>query len=161
MSIGILIPADERRPLELQDFRSLDDYQLAVGGWIEGVPVGEDGTSLFANTEGKHVGLPVNRRASIHWLLQFHGRATHDRLFGDVVLVGPADAEDETQGVPESLLLLLFETLAFAVEVEQLGATRWRLVPEVFDDYFVAGAWGLVLSYQRLDVMRVRVIARS
>lgn len=111
MSIGILIPADERRPLELQDFRSLDDYQFAVGGWIEGVPVGDDGTSFFANTEGKHVGLPVNRRASIHWLLQFHGRATHDRLFGDVVLVGPADGEGETQGVPEPLLLLLFETL--------------------------------------------------
>lgn len=161
MSIGILIPADERRPLELQDFRSLDGYQLAVGGWIEGVPAGEDGTSFFANTEGEHVGLPVNRRASIHWLLQFRGRATHDRLFGDVVLVGPADEEGETQGVPEALLLLLFETLAFAVEVEQLGATRWRLVPEVFDDYFVAGAWGLVLSHQRLDVMRVRVIAHS
>lgn len=115
MSIGILIPADERRPLALQDFPSLEDYQLAVGGWIEGVPAGDDGTSIFANTEGKHVGLPINRRASIHWLLQFHGRATNDRLFGDVVLVGPADEEGETLGVPESLLLLLFESLTFSV----------------------------------------------
>lgn len=159
--MGILIPADNSRPLVLQGFTSLEDYQQAVGGWIEGIPADEDDTSFFINTVAKLISLEVNRHATIHWLLQLHPTVTNGVLCGDVILVGPADERGDTLDVPESLQHLLFVATAFTVAVELQGATPGQFEPQVFGDYFDAGAWGLVLSQRRADVKRIRVIAHS
>lgn len=36
---GIYVPIDESEPLEQREFATLDDYQVAVDGWIEAVDV--------------------------------------------------------------------------------------------------------------------------
>lgn len=161
MSLGILIPAGEDRPLVLQDFTSLDDYQRAVGGWIEGIPTGQDRSCFFGNSEAKLLGLEYNRRATIHWSLQLYPLPIIDVICGDVVLVGPADDYGETLNVTESLRLLLFETSTYAVEMKPRGATRWLRVPQVFDDYFDAADWGLILAKQRPTIEHIRVIAHQ
>lgn len=71
---GILIPASDARPLELQSFDRLEDYQFAVNGWIEVVDIPDVGATLFVNEEGLLRQLPYNRRATFLWW--FHSTAS-------------------------------------------------------------------------------------
>lgn len=161
MSLGILIPASENRPLVLQDFTSLDDYQRAVGGWIEGIPAGPDGSYFFANSEAKLLGLEYNRRATIHWSLELYPLPIVDVICGDVVLVGPTDDYGDTLNVTESLRHLLFATSTYAVEMKLHGTTRWRTDSQLFGDYFAAADWGLILARQRPTIEHIRVVAHQ
>jgi len=36
---GLFIPAAAAAPVELREYRSLEDYQAAVAGWIEAVDI--------------------------------------------------------------------------------------------------------------------------
>lgn len=42
---GIIIPADNTAPLRTATLDSLDDYQRAVGGWIEAVDIPDLGVT--------------------------------------------------------------------------------------------------------------------
>ncbi|WP_153001288.1 DUF3846 domain-containing protein [Microbacterium testaceum] len=49
---GIIIPADNTAALRTAMLDSLEDYQRAVGGWIEAVDLPTFGSTLFVNEEG-------------------------------------------------------------------------------------------------------------
>jgi len=89
---ALVIPTEgEPREVEIPEGYPghLDGLQAAVGGWIEYVPTQLDVT-LYCNEEGKIEGLPPNRTATALFgtmLMQ------HDYLAGDVVIIGPPDAE--------------------------------------------------------------------
>jgi hypothetical protein len=46
---GLVIPADPELPIEVREFNKLEDYQAAVGGWIEAVDVPPLGISTYVN----------------------------------------------------------------------------------------------------------------
>lgn len=59
---ALIINSDDSWKLN-EDEYSLDDYQKIVGGYIEGVTIGED-IIMYCNEEGKILGLPVNNIAT-------------------------------------------------------------------------------------------------
>lgn len=125
MSVGIIIPSDNKELLTVKDFHSLGDYQRAAGGYIEVIGLGHSELAFFANEEAKLIGLQFNWRATmLWWLHQFPDRA-NDVICGDVVLVGPADEYGATQSVPEHLQTLLLTSSTFVVEVRDSGSTAW------------------------------------
>lgn len=62
MAEAVFIPADVTEPLSRLEIENLDDYQKAVGGYIQ--VVYRDNLAVYLNEEGKLQGLPVNARAT-------------------------------------------------------------------------------------------------
>lgn len=67
MVSGIVIPAAAESSLEEREFANLEDYQAAVGGWIEAVDLPSFGVTICVNEEGLLRHLPFNSRASFPW----------------------------------------------------------------------------------------------
>lgn len=78
---------------------SLATLQGKVGGWVQAVDLTSTMT-LWANEEGKLVGLPVNGFATELWESRF-GVGT-DIIVGDVVITGGVDADGETLGLSDT-----------------------------------------------------------
>ena len=76
--------------------RSLEQMQVAVGGYVQAVDIADDVT-LWCNEEGKMMGLEHNPLAQHLWDRAF-GAGT-DYIVGTVVLTGGADDEGETVGL--------------------------------------------------------------
>lgn len=77
-------------------YDDLDAYQRAVGGWIEALDLTLDSgrqVSIYFNEDGIAEDLPAN--AKITALVQ---SVLHTSIFilGDVVIIGPPDAEGDT-----------------------------------------------------------------
>jgi hypothetical protein len=157
MAIGILFPQDDEQPLAPRDLNSLGDYQAAVGGTIESIDAGVEGTAFFANDEAKLIGLPINRRATLFWWLHMPSARHQDVLAGDVVLVGPSDRKGATLDVPTSLQQLLFASSSFHVELAVAGVDGWHIVAPSLLDYFDGAALALDLANQWPHVEGVRV----
>lgn len=99
---GIIVPADNTAPLRTAMLESLEDYQRAVGGWIEAVDIPDLGVTMYVNEEGLVRDLPFNRRATFLW--RFHVPQARDaRLVGDVSVVGLTDSEGENTKLPSEL----------------------------------------------------------
>jgi hypothetical protein len=158
MSLGIAFPLDERQQLSLGDYSTLEDYQAAVGGYVEAIScIGQEGLSFFANDEAKLIGLGINRRATLFWWLTLPPGLRCDFISGDAVLVGPTDGEGQTLNVPESIQHALFTATSYRLEVKVQGSARWHHAQEIFEDYFEALSWALDLANRRKEVERVRV----
>ena len=75
----------------------------AVGGWLEAVQValpplcGTPYGYMWVNDEGKLQGLPHNEGATFMSSL---GRASLDRIVGNVIITGPCDDEGYCTGLP-------------------------------------------------------------
>lgn len=123
MPWGIYIPADESKVLEFRLFGQLNEYQEAVGGWVECIDLETPPATFFVNEEGKIQNLPQNRRATL--ALWLHNRGMHGRdvLCGNAVLIGqPDDEEGETQDIPDELVAILMRTDSYKLEVETMDA---------------------------------------
>ena len=110
----IVIRADNK--LELHDIARVDggyleDLHRLVGGYIEIVhPVGlEDPFVLVCNEEGKLIGLPVNRAASLMYGVRDHGIPMN----GDIVLMkeGYYEGEPDLLALTEAEASAMFENL--------------------------------------------------
>lgn len=160
MVIGIVIPADEDEPIYKQEFKSLSDYQQAVGGLIEAIDLDSPPATIYVNEEGKLQGLPLNRRATmISWMhnSSFRGK---DVIKGDAVLVGPPDDEGKTLAVPQAYVFLLFETATYRIEVQTADdPAAWNGNQARYDNWVEAYNAGLGLWERWLAVENVRVIA--
>jgi hypothetical protein len=94
MAKGAIIYTDGT--YELKEFKQLDDYKSAVGGWIEHLGMystksGLNG-SAYVNEEGLLLNLKPNRYASIvAWLAS--AIYNDDCIFGNMVVLGRADDE--------------------------------------------------------------------
>lgn len=157
MSEGILIPRDEGQPLTSRDYGTLEDYQHAVGGYVEVVRTDWLGMAFFVHDEAKLIGLGLNRRATLLWWLTTPSARRRDLLAGDVVLVGRPTLSGATRDVPTAAHHLLFAP-TLAVEVAVKGTTRWHREDEGFGDYFEAAHWALDLLSRRREVVDIRVV---
>ena len=92
MTKALFIPADDNLPEEIRNLDGLDDYQAAVGGMIETVPVWGRKVVYF-NEEGKILGLPKNNRAT-ELVFGLGGRLYDgDFIAGDMIVL---DFDEET-----------------------------------------------------------------
>lgn len=131
---GIIIPADNTAPLRATALDSLEDYQRAVGGWIEAVDIPELGVTMYVNEEGLIRDLLFNRRATFLW--RFHVPEARDaRLLGDIAVVGLTDDEGENKELPIELGRRLLEPGIYRVRTRELGRNRWHEEPVDRDDY--------------------------
>ncbi|SIS10855.1 DUF3846 domain-containing protein [Microbacterium sp. RURRCA19A] len=152
---GIIIPADNTAPLRIATLDSLEDFQRAVGGWIEAVDIPNLGVTMYVNEEGLIRDLPFNRRATFLW--RFHVPQAHDaRLVGDVTLVGLTDEEGENTEPPSELGRRLLEPGVYRVRTREHGGSRWHEEPIDRDDYLETVIWAALLQ-EMSPALEVRI----
>ncbi|MBD8478954.1 DUF3846 domain-containing protein [Microbacterium sp. CFBP 8794] len=152
---GIIIPADNTAPLRTTTLDFLEDYQRAVGGWIEAVDIPELGVTMYVNEEGLIRDLPFNRRATFLW--RFHVPQARDaRLVGDIAVVGLTDEEGENTDMPSELWRRLLEPGMYRVRTRESGATRWHEEPIDRDDYVETMVWAVLLQ-EMSPALEVRI----
>lgn len=160
MPWGIVIPADEAAPLEFRLFGQYTEYQEVVGGYFQTVDLEAQEASFFVNEDGKNIGLPLNRRATLMLWVLYPAFRQADVLSGDVVLLGAPDAEGDTQDVPGDLVTLLMKTELYKYEVMTVEREdKWYGNNTRFDNYFNACNDALALLDRWLVAIDVRVLA--
>ncbi len=112
-----IIPVSGAVRIESVPTDRLPWLQAAVGGWIEAVSVTriltDEGArrapcTVWVNEEGKLYGLPTNPRATDQCAQTIGGRL-HDVISGDVLDMGPPDAEGNETTVPAVVLDIMRE----------------------------------------------------
>lgn len=158
MAKGIVIPHDAGALLHTAQFSALNDYQDAVGGWIEPIQIQSPHICIIANEEGKVHGLQLNQRATIMlWLLAQELQGL-DALVGDVVLIGTRGPEQVE--IPEPFRKLLLETDRYKCEVQtDKRPDHWYGSGMRFSSYFRAAADVLNFKSRSSDIEKVRVVA--
>lgn len=160
---SIVIPADDEQPLRQAELSvgGLADRQELVGGFIQAVDLADPPARLYFNEEGKLMGLPPNKRATL--LLWTHNPAFRyqDFIVGDAFIVGPGRRSKDTSA-PDAYVRTLFEATRFRVEVRPRGQAEWQEHPERFDDWMTAYehavGWGEGLPRHMLSI---RVVAEA
>lgn len=160
MVTGIVIPHETRIRVFKHQLSALEDYQAAVGGYIEPIYVAAAHLTIFANEEGKVRQLPVNRRATCMWWMlnpDMHGA---DVLVGDVVLCGSKRGHGSSTELPADLAKLILDTDRFRVEVRTVGdPEHWYEDGSYFEDYFEAAIVAINLQERWTQICEVRVSA--
>lgn len=152
---GIIIPADNTAPLRASALDSLEDYQRAVGGWIEAVDIPDLGVTMYVNEEGLIHDLPFSRRATFLW--RFHVPQARDaRLVGDVAVVGLTDDEGESAELPSELRRRLLEPGIYRVRTRELGRNQWHEEPIDREDYLETVVWATLLR-EMSPTLEVRI----
>lgn len=160
MSKGIVFPLDERQPLALKEFGSFEEYQSAVGGYVEAISVGSR-MAFYVHDEAKLVGLGINRRATLLWWLHTPSARDRDFIAGDAVLIGSDRRQGDGTDVPGHIAELLLDSTDFALDVRVVGERKWFRNPTDFNDYFEAVTWTLDLATHRREVEGVRIVRLS
>lgn len=155
---GLLIPADPELPIEIREFNKLEDYQAAVGGWIEAVDVLPLGITTYVNEEGLLINLPFNSRATFLWWYELPHIRHQVRLVGDAVIVGLPDGDGEMTDIPGTTFALLTKKEPYAVMTLVGDSPRWVSHPFPYDDFFEAVVWAMILSDRVTDTREVRVM---
>lgn len=155
---GLVIPADPELPIEVREFNKLEDYQAAVGGWIEAVDVLPLGITTYVNEEGLLRQLPFNSRATFLWWYELPHVRHQAKLVGDAVVVGLPDGDGESTSIPESTLALLTGKVQYAVMTLVGDSPLWVSHPFAYDDFFEAVVWAMILSDRVTDTREVRVV---
>lgn len=160
MPRGIVIPVDESESPFWLTFTDYTDYQKVVGGTFEVIDLTTPPASLYVNDEGKLIGLPVNRRATLLLWLNNPAFFMKDVVCGPAVLIGPADAEGATMDLPAELSVLILGTDLLKVEVQTINEPgKWYGNQARYSEYFEAANAALSL-YQRWTLAEaVRVVA--
>ena len=155
MSKGILIPADNSKPLEVQDFTDLDK---ALGGTVERFAINRPDASLIQLEGAPYLELDTNRRGTLlRWAHATSTRGKHVTQ-GDVILLGSLSDQGEFLDVPQWYVRLFLETERFKVHAQFLEDMRWREHDRVFDDWEQAYTAVLLHAERNAMVANVRVI---
>jgi hypothetical protein len=158
MPRGIVIPADADAPLEVREFATLEDYQSAVGGYIELVDIDEHGATMYVDEEGLLRQLPFNPRAPFFWWFWQPGAKNTAMLVGDAVLIGAPDEDGDTTDIPEVLVQVLLHEGKFRVEVKVTDDPSWHRNDLEIEDCFDATVWAMALLERWTAAERVRVL---
>lgn len=94
-------------PVALDD---LADFQRIVGGYVETVTLPDIDTVIWLNEDGKLLGLPANRVATL--LAKDAGLMPGDVIVGDVVVTGGADDNGDETDLPPAGWLAVGEAAA-------------------------------------------------
>lgn len=158
MVTGIVIPHESRISIFEHQFGALEDYQVAVGGYVEPIYVAPARITFYANDEGKVQRLPVNRRATCMWWLLHPEMRGLDVLVGDVVLIGSKRGHGSSTEIPASLSRLILDTPQFRVEVRTIDdPAHWYDNGHYVDDYFEAVVMAINFQERWSQICEVRV----
>ncbi|WP_298868462.1 DUF3846 domain-containing protein [uncultured Microbacterium sp.] len=158
MVTGIVIPTAGDQPLELREFAKLEDYQSAVGGWIEALDLPDIGITVYVNDEGRIRKLPHNARASfLRWYWSPLTRAS-GMLAGDAVLVGMPNGAGESTDVPVHVRELLLTSALFALEMRTEAHPEWQRSTTALPDYWSALVWTMMLTEHFTGLRDVRIV---
>lgn len=176
---GIFLPAAEDE-LEVRDFASLEDYQTAVGGWIEAVDVPDLGITIYVNDEGLVRHLPFNSRASFLWWYHVP-EVRKAMLVGHAVIVGLRDPDGNDTDVPQQVVELLSDDSEYVILIKVGGSPasistsrfssfllplghgdpNWCVSCTRYEGYFAAVAWALVFLERWTDAVETEVVRVS
>ncbi|GAA4353234.1 DUF3846 domain-containing protein [Microbacterium rhizosphaerae] len=145
-------------PVELREFSSLEDYQAAVGGWIEPVDLLDLGTTVYINEEGLLRQLPFNSRATFLWWYHVPEARQRAMLAGDAVLVGLPDSNGDSTDLPGSVSETLAGSGTWRVEVRTVGDPKWYGNQATYVDYFEALVWAMLTLERWTAAEDVRVV---
>ncbi|QNO38656.1 DUF3846 domain-containing protein [Protaetiibacter sp. SSC-01] len=154
---GLFVPADGNKKVEERDYRTLEDYRAAVGGWIEAADVPSFGpVTMYVNENGIAEGLEPNLRATFLWW--YHVPQIRDRsaLVGDVALVGYPDADGNTTDVASDVLELLTTFVPHVVTVKLAGVRHRTRVTN--RDYWEAVHWAMIKLSREPEIEDVDVV---
>lgn len=141
---GLIIPSADGMPIERRQFDRLEDYQRAVGGWIEAVDIVDIGATAYVSESGPLLGLPFSRRATLLW--RHHVPAAVSAvLVGDAALVGLPGEQGESTSLPERTLRLLLSGDNYVVEQRPDATASWHPASDSFSDYFEAAVWACLV----------------
>lgn len=155
---GIVIPAAADEAIDEREFAKLEDYQAAVGGWIEAVDLPDLGVTIYVNEEGRLNGLPFNSRASFLWWYHVPEARQKATLVGDAVLVGMPDRRGKVTDLPDAVHELLLAPATYRVEVRTIGDPKWYSNQATFLDYWEAIIWAMVLLERWTLATEIRVV---
>lgn len=159
---GIVVPHDEEQQLQLVEIEqgNYRDIQSHVGGTFDVIDIQRPTlTSVFIHDEGKIIGLPLNRRATmLLWASDAKWRG-YDIIVGDALILGPPDEEGETTAVPGEVEDLLLHTDEYKMEVQTTGnGDSWDGNQLRFTDPFTALNHVLALAERWTAVEQVRIV---
>ena len=107
---GVSIKTDRSVEVVTYDHaREYDTLRDAVGGRVEHVALkspGERGVSMWVNEEGKIIGLPVNRIATMLWTESF---GPTDVMVGNVFITGSTDAFGDSTDLTDAEIAAIME----------------------------------------------------
>ena len=155
---GLLLVVDNEAPIEVRELSSLEDYQAAVGGWIESVDIPSLGVTIYVNEEGLLRQLPLNSRATFLWWYHVPEARQKAMLVGDAVIVGIPDRKGDSTDIPATVAEMLTEAGIWRVEVRTYGDPKWYRNQATYDDYFEALVWAMVTLERWTVAEDVRVV---
>lgn len=158
MVTGIVVPAAAEQTLEEREFANLEDYQAAVGGWIEAVDLPDFGVTIYVKDEGLLRQLPLNSRASFLWWYHVPAARQKRMLVGDVIIVGLPDSYGDSTDVPAGVRELLLAPATYRVEVQTFDDPKWYSNQATYPDYWEALVWGMVLLERWTAAEVVRIV---
>ena len=159
----VLIPADEEIPIELIEIEQGDykAYQQRIQGPFDCVNLDRPPATLFVHDEGKLIGLPLNRRATLMTWCHNDRYRGMDFIAGDCVLAGQPDDEGETLGCPDELIDLLFNTQEYRYMVKTINEDGWHGNAMRYDNWLQAYNDGVGLAERWALVESVKIVSAS
>lgn len=147
---GLFVPADGNAMVEERDYRTLEDYQAAVGGWIETVDLPSFGpVTLYVNESGIAENLAPNLRATFLWWYHAPHIRGQDAIVGNVAIVGYPDVIGDSTDVPDDVIELLTIASPHVVAVKLGGV--WHRTRVTNRDYWEAVYWAMINSNRSFD----------
>jgi hypothetical protein len=159
MPEGFVIPSDDTQPVRRQQFNRLEDYQAAVGGWIEDVEVPEAGVTFYVDENGLGNRRKANRRVNCLWRYFTPQLGRDALLLGDAVVVGLPDEDGETTDVPAELADLIGNARDYVVETRAGRDAPWLRAPSLHDDYLEAVVWAVLVLETSPEGCEARITA--
>jgi hypothetical protein len=158
MTRGILVPAADESQPRAQNFRGLPDYQIAVGGWIEAIPIHSLGIAMYINEEGRLRNLPLNSRATFFWWFHVPEARQRQTILGEVVVVGISERNGAEIAVSNEIEHVFDPGSRFAVESRRVEGGDWvRHLTEM--SYFDAAVWSMLLAERSRRPIEVKIIS--
>jgi hypothetical protein len=163
MLSAIVIPADDRQPLRLEQFEAddLDAHQRLVGGTFQLIPLARPAANLYVNEDGKPLALPTNRRATL--LLWVHNRTLwgQDTIVGDAFILGYPDEDGNATTAPQELVDLLLHTDRCRVLVQNQGDAQFYGTLRTFGSWVEAYGYGVGLVQGWSQITDIQVVAED
>lgn len=141
---ALRIPTEPEEPITALEVHHLEDYQAAVGGWIEPVDVPELGITIYVHEEGLLRGSPFNSRAAFLWWYFVPEARQKAMLVGPALIVGLPDRTGDSTDVPTEVAEQFLNPGKWRVEVKLQGEADWMQIPATYTDYFEALVWAMV-----------------
>ncbi len=152
------IPTEADEPIVEVEVHALEDYQAAVGGWIEPVDIADLGVTVYVHEEGLVLGLPFNSRATFLWWYYVPEARQKAMLVGPALVVGLPDRNGDSTDIPRDTAELLSQPGKWRVEARPKAEPDWIQIPGSYDDYFEALVWAMVTLERWHDAEDVRVV---